>query len=102
MLANLPVLTWPRSTPCHPDRVSAEELHEAVAEYRAAEMHVAEAKASVTGAQLRLKNARKDLEAAVVEAYLSGTRMRDLTASTGLSREWVRTLLRRNNIFAED
>lgn len=73
-----------------------------VAEYREAQDAVDIAKASVTTAQARLKTAREDLESAVVEAAIDGTRMRDLAAETGLSREWIRQLLRRNNVSADD
>ena len=82
--------------------VSAAELAAAVAEYRAAQQHLDESKASVVLGQERLKRARGELEAAVVEAARDGTRMKDLVAASGLSREWLRTLLRRNGIYAED
>lgn len=82
--------------------MSAAELNAAVAEYRAAQLHLDEAKATVVGGQERLKTARAELEAAIVEAARDGTRMKDLVSASGLSREWLRTLLRRNGIFAED
>lgn len=82
--------------------MSPAEFRAVVAEYREAQGALDLAKASVTGAQARLKTAREDLESAVVEAAIDGTRMRDLVAETGLSREWIRQLLRRNNVSADD
>lgn len=82
--------------------MSAAELHAAVAEYRAAQLDLDEAKASVTIGQARLKAARTELETVIVDAAIGGTRMKDLVAASGLSREWIRTLLRRNSVFAEE
>lgn len=72
----------------------ATDLASATAEYRAAQQAVADAKAQVRASQTRLKTARDDLNASVVDAARSGTRMRDLADITGLSREWLRQLLR--------
>ena len=83
-------------------QVSAAELNAAVAEYREAQRDLDNAKASVVTGQERLKAARAELETAIVEEYRDGTRMKDLVAASGLSREWLRTLLRRNGIYAED
>lgn len=82
--------------------MSAAELAQAVTDYRDAQQRLDEAKASVVTWQQQLRKAREDLEAAIVEEAIDGTRMRDLVAATGLSREWIRTLLRRNNVNAED
>lgn len=82
--------------------VSAVELNAAVAEYRAAQQALDEAKSSVIHGQERLKRAREELETALVDAAQDGTRMKDLTAVTGLSREWVRSLLRRNGVTPDD
>lgn len=49
-----------------------------------------------------MRTARAELTDAVVAAARAGTRMRDLTAVTGLSREWIRTLLRHNGVLADD
>lgn len=67
---------------------------EATAAYRAAHDAVAEAKAQVRASQNQLRAARANLARAVVAAYEDGTRVRDLVAVTGLSREWVRQTLR--------
>lgn len=72
----------------------AEDLAIATAEYRAAQAAVDDAKAQVRDSQDRLRRARETLAESVVEEAKRGTRMRDLVAVTGLSREWVRTLLR--------
>lgn len=101
-LAKVGVMCWPRSTACHPARVSAAELHAAVSEYRAAQHDLDEAKGFVIMGQARLKKAREELETVIVDAAIGGTRMKDLAAASGLSREWIRTLLRRNGVSAED
>lgn len=100
-LARFGVRTWPRSAACHPEWVSAAELHAAVAEYRAAQLDLDRAKASVTHGQARLKEAREDLERAIVDMAIDGTRMKDLVDETGLSREWIRTLLRKNGVQSD-
>lgn len=80
----------------------ADDLTTATAKYRAAQQAVEDAKARVPASQAELRQARADLEASVVAAAKNGTRMKDLVATTGLTREWVRTLLRRNGITADD
>lgn len=72
----------------------AEDLDAATAEYRAAQRAVEAAKAQVRASQQRLRAARTELADALVAEYRDGTRMRDLVAETGLSREWIRQLLR--------
>ena len=79
----------------------ARDLDEATAGYRSAQTSVDEAKAQVKAAQQNLRDARKELAAAVVEAYESGTRMRDLADITGLSRERLRQLLRAAGVDPE-
>lgn len=49
-----------------------------------------------------LRKARRELAESIVAAAKSGTRMRDLSAETGLSREWVRTLLRQYGVMPDD
>lgn len=82
------------------------DLTTAITEYRAAQRAVDDAKvaarAIVRDGQDRLKSARSDLNAAIVAEAKSGTRMRDLVAQTGLSREWIRTVLRQNGVLADD
>lgn len=78
------------------------DLGQATARYRAAQRSLDEAKATVVAGQAELRAARAELAEAVVEAYRGGTRMRDLVAATGLSREWLRTLLRQAGIMADD
>lgn len=72
----------------------AADLASATAEYRSAEQAVTDAKAAVKASQARLRAARAGLAESVVDAAKSGTRMRDLVDITGLSREWLRQLLR--------
>jgi hypothetical protein len=97
-LAITGVHAWPRSDACHAVGV---DLATAVTEYRAAQEALDAAKASVSASQARLRTARDELSAAVVAEATAGTRMRDLVAQTGLSREWIRTLLRKNGVMAD-
>lgn len=92
-LASVDVDTWPRSATWHTPRV-ARDLPSATAEYRSAQQAVDAAKAQVRDSQDRLRAAREQLAESVVAEARRGTRMRDLVAVTGLSREWLRTLLR--------
>lgn len=78
------------------------DLPAAVAEYRAAQEGVDQAKAAVKAAQDRLRQARAVLNDSIVAEANTGTRMRDLVRVTGLSREWIRTLLRAAGIFPDD
>ena len=80
----------------------ADDLATATAKYRAAQQAVEDAKARVPASQAELRQARAELAESVVAAARRGTRMRDLVATTGLTREWVRTLLRRNGVSADD
>lgn len=80
----------------------AQDLATATANYRAAQQAVEDAKTRVPVTQAELRAARAELEDSVVEAAKQGTRMRDLAATTGLSREWIRTLLRKNGVTADD
>lgn len=82
--------------------MSAAELAQAVADYRDAQLHLDQAKASVITWQQQLKTAREELERAIVEEAIDGARMKDLVAATGLSREWLRQLLRRNGVNPEE
>lgn len=77
-------------------------MAQAVADYRDAQQRLDEAKASVVTWQQQLKSAREELERAIVEEAIDGTRMKDLVAATGLSREWLRQLLRRNNVNPDE
>lgn len=72
----------------------ATELEIAAGRYRAAQDAVDAAKAQVRASQDRLKTARATLQEAIIDAYQAGVRMRDLVDETGLSREWIRQLLR--------
>ncbi|MEV4418165.1 hypothetical protein [Catellatospora sp. NPDC049609] len=78
------------------------DLTAAVSEYRAAQAALDDAKAAVVTSQDRLRTARETLTTSIVDAARGGTRMRDLVAETGLSREWIRTLLRKNGVHPED
>lgn len=80
----------------------ADDLATATAKYRAAQQAVEDAKARVPASQAELRTARAELAASVVAAAKNGTRMRDLAATTGLTREWIRTLLRKNGVSADD
>ena len=86
------------------DRVStvAKDLASATAAYRAAQHAVDNAKAEVRASQDTLRQARRELADAIVAEAKAGTRMRDLVAATGLSREWIRTLLRQAGVMADD
>jgi len=70
------------------------DLEAAVAEYRAAHEAVDAAKAQVRASQAHLRAVRSTLQEEIVAAYRAGTRMRDLVEQTGLSREWIRQILR--------
>ncbi len=76
----------------------AQDLPSATAAYRAAQDAVDSAKEQVRTSQDALRQARRDLAAAIVAEARRGTRMRDLVAATGLSREWIRTLLRQAGV----
>jgi len=80
----------------------AKDLATAAAEWRAARRAVDDAKAKVKERQQQLREARAVLADAIVAQAKRGTRMRDLVAMTGLSREWIRTVLRQNGIMADD
>lgn len=77
------------------------DLATATAAYRAAQQALDAAKAEVTEGQRRLKAARAALAESIVAEGRRGTRMRDLVAETGLSREWIRTLLRAAGVVAD-
>lgn len=76
-------------------------LATATANYRAAQEAVDAAKAAVQESQQRLREARAVLAEAIVDEGRRGTRMRALVATTGLSREWIRTLLRAAGVEAD-
>lgn len=76
----------------------AKDLATATAEYRAAQQAVDDAKTQVRESQDRLRKARQELAESVVAEAKRGARMRDLVAETGLSREWIRTLLRAGGV----
>ncbi|KIR61621.1 MULTISPECIES: hypothetical protein [Micromonospora] len=76
----------------------AQDLASATAAYRSAQSAVDAAKAQVRTSQDALRQARRDLGEAIVAEARAGTRMRDLVAATGLSREWIRTLLRQAGV----
>jgi hypothetical protein len=80
----------------------AVDLAAAVAEYQAAQQAVADGKAAVRAGQDRLRRARAVLTEAIVADAHRGKRMRDLVATTGFSREWLRTLLRQHGVEADD
>ena len=74
----------------------AKDLETAAADYRAAQQAVDDAKVRVREAHARLRAARAELHESIV-ADAQGryrTRIRDLVEITGLSREWLRQLLR--------
>lgn len=72
----------------------ATNLERATADYRSAQRALDRAKAQVGVSQQRLRDAREELAESIVTEYRAGTRMRDLVDITGLSREWIRQLLR--------
>lgn len=80
----------------------AKDLASAAARWRAARQAVDDAKVQVKQRQDQLREARAELAGAIVAEAKRGTRMRDLVAATGLSREWIRTVLRQNGIMADD
>jgi GAF domain-containing protein len=100
VLANKEPFAWPGVVVCHAEGV-AQDLATAAANYRAAQKAVDDAKAAVAAGQAKLREARSDLNESIVAEARRGTRMRDLVAVTGLSREWVRTLLRAAGVEPE-
>jgi outer membrane protein TolC len=99
LLAEIGAETWPRSATWHARDV-AQDLETAAAAFRAAEEAVESAKAQVREAQAQLRAARKELHESII-ADARGrtrTRMRDLVKITGLSREWIRQILRAGGI----
>lgn len=92
-LAKIDVRAWPRSATWQALDV-ATDLEAATAAYRAAQRAIAQDKAQLRADQERLRAAREVLAVSVVDEYRAGTRVRDLVAETGLSREWIRQLLR--------
>ncbi|MFU8852716.1 hypothetical protein ACNAW0_17270 [Micromonospora sp. SL1-18] len=80
----------------------AQDLASASATYRAAQQAVDAAKVALRDSQDSLRQARQELAEAIVVEAKAGTRMRDLVATTGLSREWIRTLLRQAGVMADD
>lgn len=92
-LARRCVSTWPRSATWHHLRV-AEDLESATARYRAAQRALSDAKALVHAERRRLEVARAALHESIIAQARDGARMGELVAETGLSREWIRTLLR--------
>lgn len=80
----------------------AKDLASAAASWRAAKQAVDDAKAQVKVRQDELRTARAELSETIVVEAKRGTRMRDLVAATGLSREWIRTVLRQRGVLADD
>lgn len=80
----------------------AKDIAAATADYRAAQRAVDDAKANVKATQDRLRATRAELTESVVSEAQAGTRMRELVAVTGLSREWIRTLLRQHGVHPDD
>lgn len=101
LLASFPIECWPRSFICQPSEM-ARDLAAAAQEWRAAKEAVEDAKQAVKTNQDRVRTARADLADSLVAEAKRGTRMRDMVAATGLSREWIRTVLRQNGVLAED
>ena len=79
-----------------------QDLAAATAKYRAAQQRVDSAKSEVQASQQGLREARTELAEALVAEARRGSRMRDLVATTGLSREWIRTRLRQAGVLADD
>jgi multidrug efflux pump subunit AcrA (membrane-fusion protein) len=86
---------------CKADAVPR-SLADATAAYRAAQERVEAAKAQERASQEALRAARADLTEALVTEARRGTRMKELTAVSGLSREWIRTRLRQAGVMADD
>lgn len=80
----------------------AKDLAAAAEEWRAARQAVEDAKNAVKSNQDRVRTARAELADSLVAEAKRGTRMRDMVATTGLSREWIRTVLRQNGVLADD
>ena len=80
----------------------AKDLATAAASWRAARQAVDDAKEQVKETQAQLREARNELADAIVADAQRGTRMRDMVATTGLSREWIRTVLRQRGVLADD
>ncbi len=80
----------------------ADDLESATAEYRAAKKAVDDDKIRARVNQERLRDARAVLAEHVLAEARAGTRMRDLVAKTGLSREWIRTILRQAGFHPDD
>jgi hypothetical protein len=78
------------------------DLDDAVRRLRAAQAGLprAEQRAEqiTAAARARVEQARRDLAAAIVEAYAGGIRQRDIVAVTGYSRERVRQIVRAGDI----
>jgi hypothetical protein len=80
-------------------------LDAAAREYREAVAGVETAKATarrvVAEAQQTLATKRTSLAVALADEARRGTRMRDLVAKTGLSREWIRVTLRNQGVESD-
>ncbi len=55
----------------------------------------------VADARTAVAERRRELHAAIAEAYRDGARQKDLVARTGMTRESVRRILRQQGIEAE-
>ena len=77
------------------------DLPGAMEAFRRAQDAVDHSKVQVRESQVALKKAREDLKQSIVAEAKRGTRMRDLVATTGLSREWIRTILRGAGVEAD-
>lgn len=101
LLAIIDTDDWPRSMMWHALAVP-QDLATAAAGYRAAQQAVDDAKTAVRESQAQLRQARAELTQTIVAEANAGTRMRDLVKATGLSREWIRTLLRQNGVYPNE
>ncbi|WP_433078820.1 hypothetical protein ACQP1P_38450 [Dactylosporangium sp. CA-052675] len=77
------------------------DLSALAAEYRAAWQAVDDLKRQLVDAKQRVRDARADLTDGLVAKAQAGVRMGELVELTGLSREWIRQLLRANGVESD-
>jgi hypothetical protein len=93
LLAKIRANAWPRSATWQALGV-ADDLADAAARYWTAQQRLAAAKEQVHAERRLRDSARQELADWIIGSYRAGMRMRDLVQVTGLSREWIRQLLR--------
>lgn len=93
LLAKIRPDTWPTNATWQALDVAA-DLAGVAAQYRAAQQAVRDAKAQVRASKDQVRAARQELNESVVASARAGMRIGELVHETGLSREWIRQLLR--------